>query len=312
MKLGKLLGKLEEVKLREIWKNEATDFTPWLSEQENLDMLGEILGLSLVEPEQEVSVGGYSCDIKCKVENDERVVVIENQIEQSNHDHLGKSIVYASGLGASIVVWIVKSARPEHASAIEWLNEHTDGNIGFFLLEIQAVKIGNSEPALQFKIISKPNDYEKAVKNNSGNEEKNRSQLGRYNFWTQMNEYIESNGYKLKTRKPSYEYWYNFALGSSKYYLTVTLLDKYNQIGVGLWISDDKIIFNKLHENKDEIESNLSFKIEWDEKKGGKASAINSRIDNFSFDDNENYAELDKEICERLLAFEKTLKPFFK
>ncbi len=161
------LGKIEEVPLRKIWKNEARDFTPWLADQENLDTLGDVLGLGLVEAEQETKVGNFSADIHCKIENDNRTVIIENQIESSNHDHLGKTIVYASGVNASVVVWIVKNARPEHVSAVEWLNEHTDSDIGFFLVEIHAIKIGDSDPAPQFNVVTQPNEYMKAVKNNS-------------------------------------------------------------------------------------------------------------------------------------------------
>jgi hypothetical protein len=306
------LGKIENVALREIWKNEATDFTPWLKEQENLDTLGNMLGLSLVEPETEVSVGGYSCDIKCKIENDERVVVIENQIEQSNHDHLGKSIVYASGLGASVIVWIVKTARPEHASAIEWLNEHTDADMAFFLLEIQAIKIGDSLPAPQFKIISSPNNYEKTVKKGQTDNAFNRSQLGRYDFWSQINEYIELNKIKLTIRKPNYDHWHDFPIGTSKCHLSVTLLDKHGKIGVGLWITNDKNLYAKLYESREKIVELLPFDIEWDEKEGKKASAINSYISGFSYDDTANYPELNKEICNRLLSYEKVLKPFLR
>jgi len=127
-------------------------------------MLSEIIGIKLIEPKCEVQVGNYQCDITCKVESDDRLVVIENQIEDSNHDHLGKSIVYASGINASIIVWIVKNARLEHISAIEWLNENTDSKIGFFLIEIEAIKIGESLPAPQFRIKAQPNDYAKSVK----------------------------------------------------------------------------------------------------------------------------------------------------
>ncbi|MBI1857272.1 DUF4268 domain-containing protein [Candidatus Saccharibacteria bacterium] len=303
------LGKIEDVALRNIWINEARDFTPWLAVQENLDYLGEILGLNLVEAEQEVSVGSFSADIHCKIENDNRTVIIENQIESSNHDHLGKTIVYASGVDASVIVWIVKNARPEHVSAVEWLNDHTDSDIGFFLVEIHAIKIGNSDPAPQFKIIAQPNEYMKSVKTGS-DKELTRSQLGRYEFWTQLNTYIEESGVKLAARKPNYDHWYDFKLGSSKYHMTVNLLDGENKIRVALWISNDKEIFDGLYANKEAIESAYGTNLEWDRKDLQKASWVADYITGFSYDDQTNWLELQKSIINKVLDFQKALKPY--
>jgi hypothetical protein len=303
------LGKIEDVALRNIWINEARDFTPWLAVQENLDYLGEILGLNLVEAEQEVSVGSFSADIHCKIENDNRTVIIENQIESSNHDHLGKTIVYASGVDASVIVWIVKNARPEHVSAVEWLNDHTDSDIGFFLVEIHAIKIGNSDPAPQFKIIAQPNEYMKSVKTGS-DKELTRSQLGRYEFWTQLNTYIEESGVKLAARKPNYDHWYDFKLGSSKYHMTVNLLDGENKIRVALWISNDKEIFDGLYANKEAIESAYGANLEWDRKDLQKASWVADYITGFSYDDQTNWLELQKSIINKVLNFQKALKPY--
>lgn len=304
------LGKVEEVALRKIWPNEARDFTPWLAQQDNLDSLGDLLGLSLIEPEQEVKVGSFSADIHCKIENDNRTVIIENQIETSNHDHLGKTIVYASGVNASVIIWVVKDANPAHVSAVEWLNEHTDSDIGFFLVEIHAIRIGDSQPAPQFKVISQPNEYMKSVK---GNEDKEltRSQLGRYEFWSQLNTYLEEANVNLAIRKPSYDHWRDFKLGSSKYHLTVNLLDR-GKIRVALWISEGKETFDKLYENKDAIEQAYGIKLEWDRKDTQKASWVADYIDGFSYDDRSNWRELQAKVVVKVLDFQKALKPFLK
>ena len=118
------LGKLKEVKLREVWKHEQYNFSSWLAEEENINILGQELGLTLIDVETEKFIGGFRCDIVCKDELSGKVVLIENQLEQTNHEHLGKIITYASGMEASVLVWIVESAREEHKSAIEWLNNH--------------------------------------------------------------------------------------------------------------------------------------------------------------------------------------------
>ena len=158
------LGKLKEVDLRTVWANEQYDFSAWLAQEENINELGNTLNLSLTDIQTEKYVGSYRCDIICKDEITGKNVLIENQLEPSNHDHLGKIITYASGLDASVVIWIVKNAREEHASAIEWLNKHTDDDLSFFLIEVHAYKIGDSKPAPLFKIIEQPNDFAKQIK----------------------------------------------------------------------------------------------------------------------------------------------------
>ena len=130
------LGKIKEVDIRSAWPHEQYDFSKWLAEEENIRALGEEMNLSLTDADTERFVGSYRCDIICKDELTGKSVLIENQLEQTNHDHLGKIITYASGLDASVVVWIVAKARDEHASAIEWLNKHTDDDLSFFVFDI--------------------------------------------------------------------------------------------------------------------------------------------------------------------------------
>jgi hypothetical protein len=140
------LSKLVRVPLRKVWKHEALDFTQWLALLENIEALGEVIGMQLADPKTEVGVGQFHVDIVARDEND-RTVVIENQLESTNHDHLGKIITYAAGVGADVVVWIVERAREEHEQAIKWLNENTTEHANFFLLQIEAWKIGDSLPA---------------------------------------------------------------------------------------------------------------------------------------------------------------------
>ena len=133
----KALGVLEEVKdLRKVWPHEALDFTPWLAQDDNINILADAVGLEITVDETESAVGDFSVDIFAKETGTERKIIIENQLEDTNHDHLGKLITYASGKNADIIIWLVKKAREEHKSAIEWLNNHTDEKIGFFLCEI--------------------------------------------------------------------------------------------------------------------------------------------------------------------------------
>ena len=139
------LGILEEIKdLRTVWPHEAADFTPWLSEDDNIALLADAVGIDITVDETESLVGDFHVDLSASETGTERKIIIENQLEDTNHDHLGKLITYASGKSADVIIWVVKRAREEHKAAIEWLNYHTDEKIGFFLCEIKLYRIGDS------------------------------------------------------------------------------------------------------------------------------------------------------------------------
>jgi len=134
------LSRISKVEPRDIWSLEP-DFTRWLAEKENLDILSEEIGVDIKLIKTEASVGKFSVDILAEEEMTGRKIIIENQLEDANHDHLGKIITYASGYDAEIIIWIVRDLRDEHQKAIDWLNEHTDENIGFFLIKIELWQI---------------------------------------------------------------------------------------------------------------------------------------------------------------------------
>ena len=164
------LGRLTEITdIRSVWADEAKDFTPWLAQAENIEILSETIGIDLSVSDTEVSIGDFRADIIAYETDTSRKVIIENQLEDTDHDHLGKLITYASGSGADYIVWIVRRVRDEHRAAIEWLNNHTDESIGFFLCEIKLFQIGDSLKAPKFEIIEKPNDW---VKRNTGNRDR--------------------------------------------------------------------------------------------------------------------------------------------
>ena len=157
------LSRLTEVDLREVWQNEATDYTNWLANEENLRLLSDEIGIEIVLETTEASIGRFRVDILAKEEITGRKIIIENQLEQTNHDHLGKIITYASGLDAEIIIWIVKDVREEHEKAVNWLNENTDEKINFFAIRMELWKIGDSQIAPKFHVISQPNDWSKDV-----------------------------------------------------------------------------------------------------------------------------------------------------
>lgn len=286
------IGKLKEVDIRELWKHEQYDFSEWLSKKENIENLNEILGLTLVDISKETYVGSYRCDLFAKDETTGIKVIIENQLEVSNHDHLGKIITYASGLDAKVVVWIVKEAREEHRSAIEWLNNNTNSNVNFFLIEIHAYKIGESDPAPMFQVVEQPNDFIKNNKSTNRDESMNKSQSQRIEFWNQFNNVVIERGKPFNIRKATTDHWYNVAIGTSEAHIDITLVNKDSLIGVGLYITDNKELFDKLYNRKDDIEQELGFKLDWRRLDNSKVSRIVYHIKGLNFDDHSNYNEL--------------------
>ena len=237
------LGKLKEIDIRTVWAHEQYDFSKWLASDENIKELGDVLNLSLTEVETEKFVGNYRCDIVCKDEITGKSVLIENQLELTNHDHLGKIITYASGLDASVVVWVVAGAREEHASAIEWLNKHTTSDVDFFLLEVHAYTIGDSVPAPMFKVIEQPNDFAKSVKSLANSGDLNESQVRRLEFWNMLNDALDRKGKPFNKHKATTDHWYTVAVGSSQCYISIDLVNKEHKIRVGLWVTDNKKMY---------------------------------------------------------------------
>ena len=304
------IGKLEEVDIRELWKHEQYDFSEWLSKKENIENLNEILGLTLVDISKETYVGSYRCDLFAKDETTGIKVIIENQLEMSNHDHLGKIITYASGLDAKVVVWIVKEAREEHRSAIEWLNNNTNSNINFFLIEIHAYKIGNSDNAPMFQVIEQPNDFIKNNKSTNSSDTMNKSQSQRVEFWNQFNNVLVERGKPFNVRKATTDHWYNVAIGTSDAHIDITLVNKDSVIGVELYITDNKELFDKLYQKKDEIEADLGLELDWRRLNNSKASRIVTFIKGLNFDDHSNYNELMNKTIDLAVLMRDTFKKY--
>ena len=299
------LGVIKEVPVRSIWEHEQYDFSNWLAKESNIALLNDLLGLTLTDIKREVYVGPYRCDIVARDETSGIQVVIENQLEQTNHDHLGKIITYASGLDAGVVVWIAKKAKSEHSSAIEWLNNKTDSSVAFFLLEIHAYKIGDSLPAPMFKIVEVPNDFRKTtqVMNRSG--ENNRTHSERIGFWNQFNEVIEERKSPFNTRVASTDHWYDVSIGTSAAHISITLVQRKGKVGIEIYIRNNKGIFEALKEERETIEKELNCELTWMQLEGKSASRIISYIDGLNFDDHSNYPELMNAIIDRVVLFKK-------
>lgn len=302
------LVRLEEVDVRKLWSHEQYDFSNWLAKDENIDLLNEVLGLTLVDIEKEVFVGSYRCDLVASDETTGQKVIIENQLEASNYDHLGKIVTYVSGLDANVIVWIVKEAREEHRSAVEWLNNNTNKNVKFFLIEIHEYKIGDSLYAPKFEAVEKPNDFIKNAKMQIGSGGLNKSQSERLVFWTRFNEVFVERGKPFNVRKATTDHWYDVAIGISAVHVGITLVNKEGCVGIELYINDDKDLFDSLNGDKSQIESELGLQLDWQMLDDKKASKIMYRIPGLNFDDHSNYDALMNDIIDKVVMFVKVFK----
>jgi hypothetical protein len=281
------LGRLEKVELREAWSSECSDFTPWLAQEENLQLLGETIGIELELESQETEVGPFRADLLCKDTATDTWVLIENQLERTDHVHLGQLLTYAAGLNAVTIVWIAQRFTEEHRAALDWLNERTDENINLFGLEIELWRIGNSAIAPKFNIISSPNDWSKTIqKAAAGSGEVSGQKHLQLRFWTAFREYMESNGSFIKCQKPLPQNWTNHAIGRSGVHLTSVASmwnsetkSKGSEIRAELYMDGEnsKQEFASLELIKGTIEGALGFPLVWHNPEGKAMCRIYTR-----------------------------------
>jgi hypothetical protein len=274
------LGRIERVDLRSVWISEDKHFTKWLAEPENLEILGETLAIELELEAQEKYVGPFRADILCKnTAEKDSWVVIENQIEKTDHKHLGQLLTYAAGLKASTIVWISAQFSEEHRATLDWLNQLTDKSVRFFGLEIELWKIGNSPAAPRFNVICQPNDWENTVRHAAESltdDEATPSQNLRIKYWTAFRSYLQEQKSRLRPQKPSRDHWYSFGIGTSRAHTAALLITRENKIAVELSIisEDAKSIFNELFNQKDKIEAIIGSPLDWRELPDRKASRV--------------------------------------
>ena len=273
------LGKLKSLDLRDYWKHEALHFTQWLAEEENLQQLGDEVGLDIKLIQTEAGVGKFSVDILAEEETSGKKIVVENQLEATDHSHLGQILTYAAGIEAEYIIWVVREIRDEHRQAIEWLNEHTDEKINFFLVRIELWQIGDSEPAPKFMVVCRPNDWTKSLRGGStgggADRELTDTKLWQLEFWQQLRSFAGAAKPPLKLRTPRAQHWYDVAIGRSDCHVAFTVLVNEGRVGAELYIPNSKDLYHVFHSNKAAIEEGIGLgSLSWQELPGKKASRI--------------------------------------
>jgi len=309
------LGQIEKVDLRKQWKHEALDFTKWLAKDENIVILADELDIEIENIKPEESAGRYSVDILADDVNTKRKVIIENQLEATDHKHLGQILTYASAHDASIIIWVVKDYTEEHKQAIDWFNKHMPEEISFFLVQIELWKIGNSLPAPKFNIISQPNNWAKTLKKAASQEKGNPSELKllQQRFWGKMKDFFndrEATSSLSLGRTPRPQHWYVVSMGTSKADISFTFNSKQSLISCELYIKNDQLVYNKIVANKDQAKLALGEDLTFLELPDKAASRIikSYTCDPFNEDQWQAYFEW---LISNAEKFKKTFTKYF-
>lgn len=266
------LIKQKQINPRRMWPNEALNFTPWLAE--NISELGEKIGMELEVVGQEVSVGPYSADILAKDINTDSYIVIENQLEKTNHDHLGKSITYASALNAKTIVWIATDFTEEHKKALDWLNDNTNEDLSFWGIQLELWQIAEDTASMRLNIVSTPNTNVKTIKSKTNNESESRNiQL---EFWTKFREKLQSTKKIPSLQTPQAHYWYDVRIGRSDILLSNICNTQKSIVGVRLYIRNKvvDVYYPALEARKVEINKALGCEPDWDPNPSAKDKTI--------------------------------------
>lgn len=305
-----MISKLQRVPLREVWRDEARDFTPWL--QDNIDVLNDIIDFSLVTADREQSCGSFSVDIVAEDVNG-HTIVIENQLEKSDHDHLGKLITYLVAMDARVGIWINSNPQPEHINAITWLNESSSNE--FYLIKVEAVKIDDSCPAPLFTLIVGPSEEGREV----GKIKEKRAERYeiRERFWTKLLDKAKTKTNLHSTISPSQYGWIGTTRGMGGLNLNYAVREHSAQ--VELYIDrgkdskdENKQIFDLLKENQTEIEKSFGDKLEWQRLDNRRASRIRKEITTGGWKDEEKWPLIHEELIKKMIAFSKAIKPYLK
>ena len=268
------LGKIEFLPLRQVWANEATAFTPWLLENENL--LGDLLGVEISLAKNEHKVGDFSLDLLGTNLTDDSPLIVENQLERTDHSHLGQLLTYAGGLEPSTIVWIASEFRDEHRAALDWLNQVTDEQTHFFGVVVKAIRIGDSAPAPWLELVVKPNQWSELSKRASQSSEITERKDRYLRFWDSLLTINRDKHRMFARKRPDSREW--LSLGSGITGITIGMNVQRHRIYVDLYFKGDAernlARFEHLRASKDLVEDTFGSGLSWEELEERKACRI--------------------------------------
>ena len=302
------LGRIKQVGLRKVWEHEALNFTKWLAKPENLELLSDEIDIEISLIDTEYNVGRFNIDIFAEDTASNRKIIIENQVQKTDHDHLGKLITYASGLEAEIIIWIVKDVLEEHRQAIDWLNENTDERINFFAIKMEVWQIGDSMPAPKFHIISMPNNWSKSVKQSLKTAGLSETKLSQLKFWDSFKQYAEEHYPDLRLRKTNPQHWYDLGFGKADCHISLAINSQKKELSCEIYIPDSKEAYTQFYGHKEEIETALD-KLEWMELPTKKASRI-KKIIKADFTKEDKWEEYFEWLGKTAIQFQETFRKY--
>lgn len=302
------IARLTRVPLREVWRHEALNFTRWLAE--NLDLLSDPTGLRLSLVEAEAAAGDFAVDILAE-DADGNLVVIENQLERTDHDHLGKLITYMSNHDAKTAIWITSQPRPEHEKAVHWLNETLPDDTSFYLLQVEAVRIDNSPPAPLFTVIAGPSAESRQI--GEQRKELARRHILRMEFWDGLLKKARQISTLFANISPGKDHWISTGAGKSGFTWAYVVLKDHARVELYIDTADsekNKHYFDTLLQHKEQIEASFGAPLEWQRLDEKRAARIAYLIHGHGgLPNQENWDALQDAMIDAMVRLENALKP---
>lgn len=306
------LGRLQKVSLRTAWASESADFTPWLAQAENLAQLGEVIGMKLRLEAQEQPVGPFRADIVCTNIQDDSCVLIENQLEQTDHTHLGQLLTYAAGLESVTIIWIAETFREEHRAALDWLNESTPEHINFFGIEIKLFRIADSPVAPEFDLICKPNQWTQAI-SRAARPNSEQSQF-RYAYWSGFVQQPALAPILTGPLTPNRQGNLPLPTGWEQFTIQVYVSTTGDDCAVYLSCRGLNRIrnFELLHEQKDAIERDLGTSLSWQMNETYNRAWIVMNVPDTKPENREDWPRQQALLAAKTAEFYRVLTPYVK
>jgi hypothetical protein len=275
------LGRLTQVDLREYWEGEATEFTPWMAQADNLALLGDAINIGLELQGTETSVGPFSADVVCKNTADDSIVLIENQLEKTDHRHLGQILTYAAGVGAKTVVWVAKEFTEQHRAAIDWINRITNDDFEAYGVAVELWQINDSPPAPRFHVIAKPNDWSRTAREQVTHGNPSPTSSTYLAYWQTFKVHLEAVGSKLRPQSPSMNQWMNLSIGRSGVHLAAGVSLQKRFVTAQLYFQKNGApYYHLLNQQRVQIDAELGEPLaSWDHEEGRASCSIGYKLD---------------------------------